>query len=420
MEEKENEEIKEVIVEKKSGFNYAEVIVIMIISLIVGGVVGSFINVFGKNVSRKTTTVTTTDNKKVNIPSGMEEFINTYQDIVDNYYGDINTNELLEAGISGMLNYLGDDYSVYMNKDVTESFNEQVEGKYTGIGVEIIQDQKTNEIKINRVFADSPAMEAGMKPGDIFVSVEGKSVDGMSVSDLVNSIRKSTSKIIKIVVKRDGEEKKFNLTLKEVNIESVETKMFEKNNKKVGYIRLGLFANNSYAEFSKKLVELEKKGIDSLIIDVRSNSGGYLSTANDIASMFLPKGKIIYQLDTKGVVEQIFDKTKEKRDYKVVVLIDGASASASEILAAAMQESYGATIIGTKSYGKGTVQTAYQLKSGASIKYTIQKWLTPDGNWINEKGVQPDIELEFSEEFINNPIDDNDNQLQRAIEELSK
>ena len=181
--------------------------------------------------------------------------------------------------------------------------------------------------------------------------------------------------------------------------------------------------STSYAvgtEFFVKLEALEKENIDSLIIDVRSNSGGYLSSVTDIASMFLNKSKIIYQLDTKGVVEQIYSKTKESRNYKVVVLIDKASASASEILAGAMQESYGATIIGTNSYGKGTVQAAYQLESGATVKYTIQKWLTPNGNWINEVGITPDIEVELTEEYANNPSDETDSQLQKALEELSK
>ena len=139
-----------------------------------------------------------------------------------------------------------------------------------------------------------------------------------------------------------------------------------------------------------------------------------------MASLFLDKSKVIYQLDTKGIVEQVYSLSKEKRTYPIVVLVNGASASASEILAAALQESYGATIIGTNSFGKGTVQAAYQLKSGATVKYTIQKWLTPKGNWINEKGVTPDIKVELDQTYYENPSDDTDNQLQKAISELSK
>lgn len=410
-------EVKEIIIEKKSGFNYAEVIVIIIISLILGGIAGSVLNTMTKGPgSSKTITKVVT---KKELPEGFEEFLTTYNNIINNYYDKVDSKELIEAGINGMLQYLGDDYSVYMNKDVTEKFNEQVEGKYKGIGVEITL-QKEGGVKITKVFSNSPAAKAELKPGDLFVSVNGEDVTKGNANDIANLIRKSDSDTVKVVVNRDGNELEFNLKLDQVDIESVETKLFNLNDKKIGYIGLDIFASNTFAQFSNKLKELEKDNIDSLIIDVRSNSGGYLSSVTDIVSMFLDKNKVIYQLDTKGVVEQVFSKTKESRKYKVVVLIDKASASASEILAAAMQESYGATVIGTNSYGKGTVQAAYQLESGATVKYTIQKWLTPNGNWINEVGVTPDIQVELTEDYVNNPSVETDTQLQKALEELSK
>ena len=412
--EEKNIEVKEVIVEKKSGFNYAEVIVIMIISLIIGGIVGSMLNTMSKGT--KTVTKVINDN---NVPAGFDEFLEAYDNIVNGYYEEVDSKELIEAGINGMLEYLGDDYSVYMDKETTENFNEQVEGKYKGIGVEIAL-QEEGGVKVTRVFDNSPAAKGGIKKGDVFVSVDDQDVTKSNAGEIADLIRNSKTGNVKVVVKRDDKELTFNLKLDQVDIESVETKTFNSNGKKIGYIRLSIFASNSYSQFSKKLKELEKEKFDSLIIDVRSNSGGYLSSVTDIASMFLGKNKVIYQLDTKGVVEQIFSKTKESRDYKVAVLIDNASASASEILAAAMQESYGATVIGTNSYGKGTVQTAYQLKSGATVKYTIQKWLTPNGNWVNEVGVKPDIEVELTEEYVNNPSAETDSQLQKAIEELSK
>ena len=208
--------------------------------------------------------------------------------------------------------------------------------------------------------------------------------------------------------------------MKEVEIESVNSKVFEKNAKQIGYLELTIFASNTYTQFERKLMELEGKNIDSLVIDVRDNSGGYLSTVTDIASIFMNKSKIIYQLDTKGVIEQVYSKSNVSRDYDIAVLINHNSASASEILAAALQESYGATIVGTNSFGKGTVQKAYQLESGATVKYTIQKWLTPNGNWINEKGVTPDVEVAMDGNYYENPSDDTDNQLQKALEEISK
>lgn len=410
-----NVQVKEIIVEKKSGFNYAEVIVIMIISLIIGAIGGSLLNIISINNKK----VITNESCTTKVPSGFDEFLKTYENIVNNYYEEVDSKQLIEAGINGMLEYLGDDYSVYMNQQTTESFNEQVDGKYKGIGVEITL-MENGGVKVSNVLDNSPASKAGIKVDDIFVSINGTDVSKNNALDVSKIIKSSKDKNIDIVVKRDGKEKKFTLTLDEVVVESVSSDVFEKNNKKIGYIRLNVFASNSYGQFEKKLKELESQNIDNLIIDVRSNSGGYLSTVTDIASLFLDKNKIIYQLDTKGVIEQVYSKSKESRSYKIVVLIDKASASAAEILASAMQESYGALVIGTNSFGKGTVQAAYQLKSGSTVKYTIQKWLTPKGNWINKVGVTPDIKVELTEEYLNNPGNETDSQLQKALEELSK
>lgn len=411
-EETKEVEIREVIVERKTGFNYAEVIVIMIITLILGAVIGSFVSYIADNKDK--------DNEIIEeVPDELEEFVKIYNNIINDYYLEIDHDALLEAGINGMLEFLGDDYSVYMDQETSTDFNEQVEGKYTGIGVEIIQELEGN-VYISRVFDGSPASEAGLQAGDVFVKVAGKNVTGMSASDISSLIKGSDSKKVEIVVKRGEKEKKFTLTLEEVEIESVNSKVFEKNGKKIGYLELTIFASNTYTQFEKKLLELEGKNIDSLVIDVRDNSGGYLSTVTNIASLFMDKSKIIYQLDTKGVVEKIYSNSNVSRNYDIAVLINGNSASASEILAAALQESYDATVIGTNSFGKGTVQKAEQLESGATIKYTIQKWLTPDGNWINETGITPDIEINLDETYYQNPSDDTDSQLQKALKELSK
>ena len=417
-EPEQKEVVKEVIIEKNNGFNYAEVIVIMIITLILGGVIGSFITYITKKDREVVRTIVNNKGSSSKLPEEFDEFLETYNNIVANYYEEVDSNKLIEAGISGMLDYLGDEHSVYMDEKVSETFNEQVNGKYTGIGVEIVL---TNDgVVINRIFAGSPAADAGLKEKDLFIKVSGEDVTKKTPAEISNMIRNSETGKVEVVIKRNDEEKKFNLKLREVDIESVTSKVIEKDGKKVGYIDLSIFADNTYDQFKKKLESLESKKIDSLIIDVRSNSGGYLTSVTNIASLFLDKSKVIYQLDTKGIVEQIYSTTKEKRTYPIIVLTDGNSASASEILAAALQESYGAKIVGTHSYGKGTVQAAYQLKSGATVKYTIQKWLTPNGNWIDKVGVKPDIEVELGEEYLNNPSDETDAQLQKALEEISK
>lgn len=405
------EEIREVIVEKKTGFNYLEVILIMIITLIIGGFFGGTV----VKLTNKQTAVSKDGAEN----SQYQEFIDTYNDIKKNYYEKIDEDALLDAGIKGMLEFLGDKYSVYMDQEETDEFNEQVEGKYEGVGVEIVQDENEH-VSIYRVFENSPAERAGLKAGDIIQKIGAEDVTKKTTAEISEMIKKSTEKKVNITILRDGELKEFTLERESIDIESVAIKTFDVNKKKIGYIAISVFASNTEEQFSKKLKELEKEKIDGLIIDVRGNSGGYLNKVTDIASMFLEKGKVIYQLDTKGIVEQIRDESKEKRDYPIAVLINKGSASASEILAAALHESYGAYLVGSASYGKGTVQRAYTLESGATVKYTIQKWLTPEGIWINEKGLTPTHPIDLDMKYILDPKDENDNQLQKALEEVSK
>lgn len=411
LEEEQIENIREVIVEKKSGFNYLEVILIMIITLIIGGFLGGVVTRF---TTKKSSCV-----KEEISTNQYKEFIDTYNDIRKNYYEEIDEEALLDAGIKGMLEFLGDKYSVYMDQTETDIFNEEVEGKYQGIGVEIILNEDST-ISIYRVFDNTPASRAGLMEGDIIKKVGDQDITDMAPSEVSDLIKKSLEKSVTITVVRDGLQKEFEILKDSIDIESVATKTFDKNGKKIGYISLSVFAANTEEQFVKKLNELEKENIDSLVIDVRGNTGGYLNSVTDIASMFLEKGQIIYQLDTKGIVEQIRDNSKEKRTYPVVVLINKGSASASEILAGALYESYGAYLVGSPSYGKGTVQRAYTLESGATVKYTIQKWLTPKGNWINDTGLTPTHAVDLDIEYLKNPVDENDNQLQKALEILSE
>lgn len=289
--------------------------------------------------------------------------MNTYEDIKENYYEEIDEGEMLNAGIKGMIDYLGDKYSVYMDEEETEEFNEQVEGKYVGIGTEIMQ-LEDGSVVVSNPFEGSPAAKAGLQAGDVIIRVNDTDVTGKTSSEVSNLIKKSADSTVNITVRRDDEEKTFTIERETIEIESVDSSVFDVNDKKVGYIYISIFAANTYQQFEQALEDLEKDGIDSLVIDVRSNSGGYLDCVTEIASLFLGKGKVIYQLDTKGIVEKVYDETKTKRDYPIAVLINSSSASASEILAASLKESYGAEVVGVNSYGKGTVQRAYQLEMG--------------------------------------------------------
>ena len=379
-----------------------EVIIVMIFSIGIGILMcfGGISIITGKNYL-----AVTKDLKKV---------VDTYYAIVDNYYGELDRDKLIDGAVEGMISSVGDTFTSYSDTDSTSSFDETINGSYEGIGC-TVATLEDGTISVIDMFENSPSYKAGLKVGDIILKVDGESYEGKNSNDISNYIKNSGKSKIVLTVKRDNEEKDISINLSKVEIPHVSGKVIEQDSKKIGYIKISLFASNSYKQFKNKLDELEKSNIDDLIIDVRDNSGGYLSSVTDICNLFLDKGKVIYQLeDSKGKVKKK-DTTKEKRKYDIVVLINDGSASASEILASAIKESYGGDIVGTNSYGKGTVQQTKKLLDGSMIKYTTQKWLTPDGNSINEVGVTPTKVVELNEEYFNNPTTENDNQLQEAI-----
>ena len=387
---------------EKELYTSKEVIIVMIFSIGIGILMcfGGISIITGKNYL-----AVTKDLKKV---------VDTYYAIVDNYYGELDRDKLIDGAVEGMISSVGDTFTSYSDTDSTSSFDETINGSYEGIGC-TVATLEDGTISVIDMFEDSPSYKAGLKVGDIIIKVDGESYEGKNSNDISNYIKNSGKSKIVLTVKRDNEEKDISINLSKVEIPHVSGKVIEQDSKKIGYIKISLFASNSYKQFKNKLDELEKSNIDDLIIDVRDNSGGYLSSVTDICNLFLDKGKVIYQLeDSKGKVKKK-DTTKEKRKYDIVVLINGGSASASEILASAIKESYGGDIVGTNSYGKGTVQQTKKLLDGSMIKYTTQKWLTPDGNSINEVGVTPTKVVELNEEYFNNPTTENDNQLQEAI-----
>ena len=339
----------------------------------------------------------------------LKELEYAYNNILNSYVEKVDEKELTNAAIKGMYNYLGDPYTSYLDKDSTDNLMDRLKGEYKGIGVEITTNESGTVVMT--VFENSPAEEAGIMVGDIITKVKGVDVNGKTTSEVSNMI-KSTNGNVEIEVNRGGITKTLTLKVSTVSIKSVVKNKYDKT----GYLRIETFSNTTYKQFKESLETLEKDGIENLIVDVRNNGGGFLNSAVEIAELFVEKGKPIYGLQTKDKKEMYKDTTKEKRDYKVIVLINGGSASASEVLAAALKESYGATLLGTKSYGKGTVQDTSELESGGMIKYTTAYWLTPKGVTINEKGLTPDIEVTGS--FKDEMTLENDVELQTAINNL--
>ena len=395
--------------ENKEVYSHREVIVIMLFSLGIGFIMcfGCMSLLVGKNY--------------ISIARDLDKVVDTYYAIVDNYYGDLDKDKLVDSAVEGMISSVGDVFTSYTDATDTESFNDTIKGSYEGIGCTVATYTNGNIVIID-VFDGSPSDKAGIKEGDVVIKVDGISYEDKTSTELSEYIKNSGKDKVILTIVRDDNEMDIEINLSKVEIPSVSGQIIEKEDNKIGYISMSIFANNSYDQFKDKLEELEKDDIDGLIIDVRDNSGGYLTTVTDICNLFLEKGKVIYQLNDSETSKKKMtkDTTKEKREYDIVVLVNGGSASASEVLASAIKESYGGIIVGTTSYGKGTVQQTKKLLDGSMIKYTTQKWFTPNGNSINDVGIVPDYVVELNDEYYSNPSDDSDNQLQEAINLLIK
>lgn len=341
----------------------------------------------------------------------------SYNKIKNEYYSDINKEELENAAIDGMMKYLNEKYSLFMDQEETSSLNDKLEGNYDGIGIEIgIKDKK---IMVLNVYEDTPASIAGLKVNDELVKVEDLTINESTTLKDVTSLIKD-KKSVKLSIKRDNEVKEFSIDIKKIDKPVVTEKIFERNNKKVGYIYLSTFSENAGTQVKEALKKLDEEKIDSLIFDVRSNTGGYLTSVTEILNMFLKKGHLMYSLEEKDKKKMYYDTTKEEYDKDIVVLIDRKTASASEILASSLKESYGATIVGTTSYGKGKVQSTYKLSKDTMLKYTTAKWYTPNGNSIDEVGITPGIYVTLGKEYVLNPCDETDSQLQKAVDLLTQ
>ena len=380
-------------IKKSVEFNLVEVIVIILITGIVVSVASGLI-VF-KNYD-KLSSVASSDST-----TNFSEFNKAYNHIVNSYVKEVDKDKLIDAAIEGMYSYLNDEYSIYMDEESTKSLEERLDGQYTGVGIEITANKNDNKIIINKVFSNSSAMDAGLRAGDELIALDGVLLSDKEytyVSDTIKSSKKDTFKIKYI---RDGKEYEVTLKKKNVLIDSVVSKEYGN----VGYIQIQTFSATTSKQVKDKINGFSKN-IDSIVIDVRNNTGGYLSAAYEIADYFVTKGKPIYQLkDKEGKVTTYKAKNNVLREFKgISVLINEYSASASEVLTLALKESANATTIGIKSYGKGTVQETDTLSSGAMVKYTTAYWLSPNGNSINTIGISPDIEEKNADKQLDTAI----------------
>lgn len=385
--------LDEEFINKNVNFSLLEVIIIIlvtgiVVSLSTGLIVYNNYDKISKSKSDDTS-------------SEIKEFTESYNHIINSYIDEVDKSKLIDAAISGMYNFLNDEYSIYMDNDMTESLNEQLEGTYDGIGIEMTMNNK-GVIYVTQVFKNTPAEKAGLKPDDILVALDGESLEGKTTAEVASVIKKGTKSEFKLTYKRDNIEKTVTVNKKHIYINSVKSEIFDN----IGYINISTFSATTEEQVKKELDNFDKN-ISNLIIDLRNNTGGYLNAAYDVSELFLKKGKVIYQLkDRNNKITKFTAKSGEYRHFNnIIVIINGSTASASEILALALKESANAKIVGTKSYGKGTVQETSKLKSGSMVKYTTAYWLSPKGNSINKTGITPDYK-----------IDGEEGQLKKAIE----
>ncbi|MBD1381414.1 S41 family peptidase [Metabacillus arenae] len=336
---------------------------------------------------------------------GFDKVKQAYELISERYVEEVNEEELLEGAIQGMLSSLDDPYSVYMDKETAKQFTDSLDSSFEGIGAEVGMNE--GKVIIVSPFKGSPAEKAGLQPNDEILKIDNKAVKGNDLNETVLKIRGKKGTKVKIEIHRPGTRGNITFDVKrdEIPLETVFSSVKKYQDKKVGYIEITSFSENTAQSFSKQLVQLEKEGIEGLVLDVRGNPGGYLQSVEEILKQFVTKDKPYIQIEERnGEKKRYFSTLEKKKNYPVSVITDKGSASASEILAGALKEASGYKVVGNTSFGKGTVQQAVPMGDGSNIKLTLYKWLTPDGNWIHKKGVEPTIKIQQPEYFTAGPL----------------
>ncbi|WP_246050165.1 S41 family peptidase [Aquibacillus sediminis] len=396
----------------------------LLVAALLLGAVGSFVGVqLAQQTTESNSTASSEGQRFSDLPTEQQqEFLNSLQgstdsedlekvsqaiDLIQNQYLEqVDKDQLLEGAIQGMLKTLEDPYSVYMDKETVEEFNHQIESSFEGIGAEVSMVE--GKVTIVAPIKDSPAEKAGLKPNDQILKVDDQSVEGYELYEAVSLIRGEEGTKVTIEVERPGVDEPFDveLTRDDIPLETVYSEIQEIDGQKAGIIEITSFSEDTESRFKEELTRLEQEeNIDGLVIDVRGNPGGLLPSIQEILKNFITKDQPYMQIaDGDDQTSRYFSELDQPKDYPISVLIDEGSASASEILAVSMKEAGGYDIVGTPSFGKGTVQQTIPMGDGSTIKLTMFKWLSPEGNWIHEEGVQPTHEVKQPDYFYANPI----------------
>ncbi|NGP45358.1 S41 family peptidase [Bacillaceae bacterium SIJ1] len=328
-----------------------------------------------------------------------------YNAIQSVYLEDVSQEALMDGAIQGMVGSLDDEFTTYMNAEASEQLMQSLESSFEGIGAEI--SKRDGKIVIISPLKGSPAEKEGLRPNDKILSADGESLDGYTTHEAMNKIRGEKGTVVTLEVLRgtSSEPVEVEVTRDTIPLETVYSSVEEVDGQTIGIIEMTSFSEETAADFTNQLEELEAKGIDGLVIDVRGNPGGYLNSVEDIANELFPNDEpFLQQEDGEGNKTPIFTENEAKKPYPIVGVIDRGSASASEILAASLKENGGYDVVGETSFGKGTVQQVIPLDDGSSLKISFLKWLTPNGNWIHEKGVEPTIPKQQPDYYYTYPL----------------
>lgn len=339
------------------------------------------------------------------------------EQLIDSYYtGDKDSTDLREGLYKGYVEGLGDPYSVYYDEEETKAMMESSSGEYSGIGAVMTQDRDNGVITILQVYPDSPAEEAGIRDNDILYKVDGEEVTGIDLTTVVGRIKGDEGTTVELAVIRGDDAKEVTVTATRRKIEAI-TVAHEMKEGGIGYIRVTEFDSVTTEQYRSALEDLENQEMNGLVVDLRSNPGGNLDVVVDILDLMLPEGTVV-SMEEKSGEETVYSSDEEHQFRKpLAVLMNGNSASASEIYAGAIQDYDAGEIVGTQSYGKGVVQQIFDLKDGTSVKLTIAEYFPPSGRSIDGKGITPDVEVEYEPDEENPEYD---NQLERAIEVVEK
>lgn len=382
------------------------IILLLLAALVLGGA-GAYVGVKLAQPAEQEQNIleVTGDDEEIETPEDMSKVVQAFGLIKKHSLKDVKEGDLIEGAIQGMLETLDDPYSTYMDLETMERFNEQIESSFEGIGAEV--SMVDDKVTIVAPIKDSPAENGGLRPNDQIIKIDGKGLDGLDLNEAVEKIRGEKGSEVVLEIERKGVSDAFKKTIvrDKIPLETVYPDIKTIDGKKTGILEITSFSETTAKDFADELEKLEEKGIEGLVIDVRGNPGGLLDSVEDILKLFVPKDLPYVQIeDQKGNKDPFYSDLKEKKKYPINVVVDEGSASASEILAVAMKE-IGYDVVGATTFGKGTVQQAIPLGDGSTMKLTFYKWLSPKGEWINEKGIKPTVEKKQPDYFYSNPIE---------------